>query len=849
MTPPRIPGDAPYEPRPADGGTGAPSEPEPTPAGAEAPDGARPAGVGTDTPSEPEPADSGSDAPSKPSPTRAAAHPEARLLRLADTVTRLERQLAAAAAEAKDGAVLATAAGILVERLHCAPADAHQQLSDLATRAGLTPLELASEIIGSAAHDRIADLAVDPSPTHPGADADARTPQGDRPSAALRLRRAETGALAGEAAAAARSFLDHALAPLGATAALLWAVTEDGSLSLRGHAGLAAHEAARWHHVPPGVATVARHALDQPAGVWLASIADQGLASPGSSEHPGARVALPAAIGGRIHGVLEVCWPGPLADQAPWARGQFEALAELCAHTLRDPAADDQDAGGNTQLTRFADGLRDPAMVLQPHRGPDGAFLDFRIDHANPHFADPAGRDRRHIVGRLLLEAYPLAAEAGGLFSRAERVHATGAPFAHPRMPFTVMVGDRPAAAVADVGISRWGDALLVTWRLTDAAERLADLLRHAERLGRIGVFEEDAVTGQTTWNTQMFQLHGLPATAPPVPLEQLADRAHPDDAVALGRFQRTVVHHRRAASTTLRLRGPDDSAARQLRVVAEPLLGPDGRLLAVRGVHQDISAQHWTEVALAATRDQLLHTERQAAEQHRLTWQLQHAIMPPETAPLDTPGLDIAVRYRPAESDAAVGGDWYDAVALPTKQILVCVGDVAGHGIDAATSMVVLRNALRGLAVTGAGPAQLLGWLNAVTHSLPGQVTATVVCGVYDPATRRLRWARAGHLPPLLLRGEDATILPMTDGILLGALADASYAEEDLQLEPDDILLMYTDGLIERRDRPLNEAQAQLLAGARRPAPSLGLRLDRLLTHSKADTDDDTCIVGIRVT
>ena len=92
-------------------------------------------------------------------------------------------------------------------------------------------------------------------------------------------------------------------------------------------------------------------------------------------------------------------------------------------------------------------------------------------------------------------------------------------------------------------------------------------------------------------------------------------------------------------------------------------------------------------------------------------------------------------------------------AVVLPSRLVLLCVGDVAGHGIDAATSMVVLRNALRGLAVTGARPAQLLSWLNMVAHHLTGGVTATAVCGLYDPERRRLRWARAGHLPPVLTR------------------------------------------------------------------------------------------------
>lgn len=235
--------------------------------------------------------------------------------------------------------------------------------------------------------------------------------------------------------------------------------------------------------------------------------------------------------------------------------------------------------------------------------------------------------------------------------------------------------------------------------------------------------------------------------------LDQLAGHCHPDDRHAIGRFLRTLLHRRRPADTAFRLNRPD-GVVRHIRIVAEPVLDQWSRLTAVRGAYQDVSAQYWTEVALAATREQLAHTEEKAAARNRLALQLQHAIMPVGHGPLDLTRLRIAVRYRPAEKGHVVAGDRYDAVTLPSKRILLCVGDVAGHGTEGATGMVALRNALRGLAATGAGPAQLLGWLNNVTHHLTDHVTATAVCALYDPADRTLSWARAGHLPPVLLRG-----------------------------------------------------------------------------------------------
>ncbi|MGW0551431.1 SpoIIE family protein phosphatase [Streptomyces altiplanensis] len=772
--------------------------------------------------------------------------------RLAATVERLRGEVQAAHAAADGRALVELAKGILIERLGCGPAQAARQLGELADQAGLSQLELAADIINQSARDHVVGITGDFVRRTGGDDPYGG---GAGPSVAVRLRTAESAALAaGDTQTVAGSLLEHALAPLGATAVAVWTVGSDASLTLCGHAGFSADEAGRWRYVPPGVATVARQALGERRTVRIPSLAEAGVPSIGHKQTPnGGRVALPAGTGGRIHGVLEICWPQQLPPQSPAIERQIEALAELCAHTLESlpttgmhlPSA--RELADVSELVDLSDGLYDPALVLTPHLGAEGHLSDFRIRHVNSNFVDPAGRPRSAVNGALLLEAYPMAADDSELFGKIERVYATGEPFRAQRMTLTALVDQVPLASVADLSISRHGGSVLLIWRIEDETARLASLLQHAQRLGRIGGFEENLVTGEITWNGQLFALYGRPATEEPVSLQDLTDHAHPDDAVTISRFLQAVLHHRRPASTAFRLMRPD-GVTRHIRVIAEPVLDADDRLLAVRGAYQDISSQHWTEVALAATRDQLAHTEQESAERNRLALQLQHAIMPPARAPLDAPGLQIAVRYRPAETESLVGGDWYDAVVLPSKRILLCVGDIAGHGIDAATGMVVLRNAMRGLAVTGAGPGQLLSWLNIVAHHLTGQVTATAVCGLFDPETRVMRWARAGHLPPVLVREHEATTLPLPRGLLLGALAEAEYEEAELQLEPHDTLLMYTDGLIERRDTAVHESLTQLLVTAQAPAQTLERRLDRLLTHSSSDTDDDTCLIGIEV-
>jgi serine phosphatase RsbU (regulator of sigma subunit) len=187
---------------------------------------------------------------------------------------------------------------------------------------------------------------------------------------------------------------------------------------------------------------------------------------------------------------------------------------------------------------------------------------------------------------------------------------------------------------------------------------------------------------------------------------------------------------------------------------------------------------------------------------------------------------------------------------------VLLVVGDVAGHGIDAVTGMVAARNSLRGLAITGTGPAELLRMLNEVMCHFTSGVVGTVVCGRYNPATRVLRWARAGHLPPVLVREGAASELPLPAGVLLGMDPDARYEEATQSLRPGDTLLLFTDGLIERRGESIVDVLEEFVAtvaplaaaagpGDQEPAAALA---DRVLASAASDTGDDACLVAVRI-
>jgi serine phosphatase RsbU (regulator of sigma subunit) len=236
-----------------------------------------------------------------------------------------------------------------------------------------------------------------------------------------------------------------------------------------------------------------------------------------------------------------------------------------------------------------------------------------------------------------------------------------------------------------------------------------------------------------------------------------------------------------------------------------------------------------------------------QLAQERLVTLELQRAILPLHDEPFDVPGLKVAMRYLPASRDSRVGGDWYITARMPTGQVLVAIGDVAGHGLAAAAGMARLRGALTGLAITGSPPDRLVGWLNDLVHTVAPEHTASVMAGYFDPAARTLTWAQAGHPPPVLVRGAAARPLDPPRGILLGAAQEA-YEGARLDLCRGDLLLLYSDGLIERRDRPLDEGLATLCAAVRGvgdPERAIAAALRALKT---TDSEDDTCLVAMRV-
>jgi light-regulated signal transduction histidine kinase (bacteriophytochrome) len=210
--------------------------------------------------------------------------------------------------------------------------------------------------------------------------------------------------------------------------------------------------------------------------------------------------------------------------------------------------------------------------------------------------------------------------------------------------------------------------------------------------------------------------------------------------------------------------------------------------------------------------------------------------------------GLDLAARYQPA-SAYQLGGDWWDAFELSDGRIALAVGDVAGHGVSAASAMTQLRTALRAYLYEGHGPDECLDRLDRLMDGLLDQRVATAVVAVLEPGTGRVRIASAGHPQPLLARGAAATEVGVTSRPLLGVGWGTSTAAE-LVLEPGDTLLVYTDGLIEQRGVDLAERMTALteLAGGSHAGAELDRWLDGLLEIQGPEPDDDTTLLAVRL-
>ncbi|MET8365054.1 SpoIIE family protein phosphatase [Micromonospora sp. NPDC005194] len=468
------------------------------------------------------------------------------------------------------------------------------------------------------------------------------------------------------------------------------------------------------------------------------------------------------------------------------------------------------------------------------------AVADFRIAATSGQSHDIYGRgvDR---VGARLSELYP-SMVGGPLWQLYQQVLATGSSGRLADFRYVEKRTGVVADSLFDVHVHRVLGGLLVSWQRLDEDRRRMD---RTELLGNLGWAEYDLVSGVSQWSPGMYRIFERDPALGPMSRAEQAAALLPDDYMLRETAWQTLDS---GASSDVTVRFQAAGAVRYLRILSDVSRDANGAPLKIHAVVQDVTARVDSRTAIERLSDQLRTREMTALAEHRLAGQLQNLIQPVPRDPFPLAGMEAVVNYLPAESAARVGGDWYHAQSLPDGKVVLAVGDVTGHGLDAASGMAHLRFALVAwLSIGIRDPSVLLGHLNRLCGQL--SITGTAVVAVYDPATRVLCWGRAGHTVPLLSRAGETKPLDRPPGLLLGAGDDAVYPVLSPRLSPGDLVLFYTDGLIERRapeqDR-LPQVRATLSALTATPGEQPLARLRDLLNHP--NPDDDTCTLAVRV-
>jgi serine phosphatase RsbU (regulator of sigma subunit) len=395
----------------------------------------------------------------------------------------------------------------------------------------------------------------------------------------------------------------------------------------------------------------------------------------------------------------------------------------------------------------------------------------------------------------------------------------------------TTVDGGRAMADLAQVLVPEAAD-----WCLVDLLEP-PDLVTRVVALGAAGPLDLPAEHGDVQARRSSAQAAGI--------LSRLVD--------APGRRLRLTAADLAAAAGSPDLRTRRQAELAQTLGTAEVLVlglvnGDD--LLGVLSVgrcgrgFEHADAERLSDVASAA--GLALSGVRLRELQRSVSTALQRSLLPPLPV---VPGLALAARFVPAVQGLAVGGDWYDAFPLPDRSVAVVVGDATGHDAQAAARMAELRNLLRGTAVDAQQPpADTLSRLDRVIDHLTPELSGTCVYVQLDLAGRRLRWSSAGHLPPVLLRDGAAELLETQPDLMLGVRADTERVDHERDLQAGDVLVLYTDGLVEERRTPLD---ARLEAVRQAVQELSGRDVEQVadaLVRQLPSGDDDVAVLVLHV-
>jgi PAS domain S-box-containing protein len=332
--------------------------------------------------------------------------------------------------------------------------------------------------------------------------------------------------------------------------------------------------------------------------------------------------------------------------------------------------------------------------------------------------------------------------------------------------------------------------------------------LRLALEAGAMGTWAWDVASAKVTWDAAMEARYGLAPGTFPGTFDAFLRLVHPNDVDAARRRIESALRAGEDLRYEHRVVWPNGEV-HWLEGRGRVVHDADGTPVAMVGIGMDIDQRKASEAAIA-------EAVRLRTEHARSAIQVLQETLVPADFP-EVRGYRLAGRYMAAESEHNIGGDWYDAFAVDERRVLVSVGDVSGHGVLAGRTMAKMRHAARAFACEDPDPGSVVTRLdNFFRHLRRGDEIVTVLVGLLDTERHTLELFSAGHVPPLVLRDGSSAFLDLDVRPPLGVAPERAARTSEVALGVGTTVLLYTDGLVERRGEHLDDGMERLARSAR---------------------------------
>ncbi|HEX6681699.1 MAG TPA: SpoIIE family protein phosphatase [Candidatus Limnocylindrales bacterium] len=613
--------------------------------------------------------------------------------------------------------------------------------------------------------------------------------------------------------------------------AAIFVAEPDGALRMLACHGWPAQAVSDWRRVPSSINTAIAHAVRTGAPVVLDGMSPHEFVLIGPGE---VRVVFPLAVEDRVVGAIQFAWP--VARRIGEAMKVYLAhLAAAAGRVLNNlwPEVSAGDAAAMTAdldwIRAVLDGIHGNAYLLTPLRDREGAVVDFRLE------AGSAGE--RVPVGRRLLDVNPMLAD-NGVYAAYVDVLATGQTWHRPATNEETIVNGRKRRIVVSRRASRVGGAVLASWERLDEVISKDQHLVRLEAFGGFGWAEWDLNTGEGRWSPGMYRLLGREGAREASSFEWLVNAADPADKARAERLIAEVIAGNDCV-VDLRVKGEGREDVRWLRLFceAQPANVPPKT---IHLLAQDISDRYAREQHLRSLQSRAAAGRLRLASQQDLTARLVDLLYPKETVTLRVPGASVHGRHFLPDTEVPLRADFCDAISLPDGSVLMLIGDMFGAGMTAAATAVRLVRPVIALGMAGTPLTRILQVVNSDLGRDEEPSLASLMLAKFAPLSGELRFASAGHLPPILLSREvkRPRLLSAPPGPVLGLIEGTEYQEFSAHLSAGDALVGYTDGVVDRRQtNPLVSLATALDGGYREAGP------EGVLALKLPQSSDEACL------